>query len=357
VKVRGLLIPGTGATALRDSLGHNLGNPARPDTAFGLAALAARSPQEAVDTLAMEHREGQWAPLRSSIQDGRSILPNHVFTALYTRLPKDWAHFMYDWRADLRYNAERLVHWLTTRTRDGERWHMAAHSQGALVAVLAAKMMDDEETFARYVARLRLVAPPLAGTLISATWMIDGLSPVEEGSVFERVLDGARDAMPDGWADIERSEEPSNLQEAVRTWPALYQMLPAWDAIGEDDGDDGNLMRPGAWRGHDAIDPALLVRARETREWLADPLSHLRGVDTELLMTSDKKTPLSLRPGDERLSSTVARSGPGDTLIPYDATLDWYGGSLNEAVRRIDDVEPAHAKLLNASKIWERAKE
>lgn len=269
---------------------------------------------------------------------------------------------MYDWRADLRYNAERLVHWLTTRTRDGERWHMVAHSQGALVAVLAAKMMDDEETFSRYVARLRLVAPPLAGTLISATWMIDGLS-LAEGSVVERLLDGARGVMPGGWATTERSEEPSrpegpsNLQEAVRTWPALYQMLPAWDAIGEDDGDHGNLMVRDVWEGHDAIDPALLARARETREWLVDPLSHLRGIDTQLLMTSGKQTPLSLRPGDGRLSSTLARSGPGDTLIPYDATLDWYDGRLNGVVRRIDDVEPAHAKLLNASRIWERAKE
>ena len=39
-------------------------------------------------------------------------------------------------------------------------------------------------------------APPLAGTVTAPKWLIDGLSPVSDGSAAEGVLDRARDAMP-----------------------------------------------------------------------------------------------------------------------------------------------------------------
>lgn len=142
----------------------------------------------------------------------------------------------------------------------------------------------------------------------------------------------------------------------MRSWPALYQMFPAWDAAGVDTGDEGNLMRADVWHGHDAIDPALLARARETREWLVNPLSHLAGVDVALLMTSDKETAIALDIEDGPVTSTVARTGSGDTLVPYDATLDWYGDELRSRVELVNEVSHVHAKLLNDSAIWERAK-
>ena len=352
MKIRGLLVPGTGATVLRDSLGHNLGNPARPDTAFGLAALAVRSPQEAVDTLAMEHRAGQWSPLRSSVKDGRSILPGHVLTALYTQLPDDWAHYMYDWRADIRHNAERLVRWLSARTRDGERWHMVAHSQGAVVAVLAAKLMEDEERFARHVASLRLVAPPLAGTVVSARWMIDGLAPAADASFMDRALDLFGQVMPSRRAEGE--SDVANLQEAVRTWPALYQMLPAWRAA-RNEGGDLSLLAAATWAGHDAIDPALLERARETRAMLADPLSHLAGVDVRLVMTAHRDTPVAMAHRDGRLLSEVVAHEPGDTLIPRRRTLDHYDGALDGHVDTVEGAEELHSKLLSDARVWKHA--
>lgn len=351
MKIRGLLVPGTGATVLRDSIGHNLGNPNRPDTAFGLGALAARSPQEAVETLAMEHRAGQWAPLRSSAKDGRSILPGHVLTALYTTIPDDWAHYMYDWRADIRHNAERLVRWLQTRTREGERWHMVAHSQGTLVAVLAAKMMEDEERFSRYVARLRLVAPPLAGTVAAGRWMIDGLSPASDGTV----LDRAFDAVGSFLTEAQGETALDNLQQAVRTWPALYQMLPVWRAARTEDG-TLSLLDDDTWAGHEAIDPALLARARETREWLLDPLSHLVGVDVQLLMTMHRDTPVEMVHRDGKLTSEVALNEPGDTLIPFDRTLAPYGERLKALTRDVDKADELHNMLVSDEGVWSYAK-
>ena len=142
----------------------------------------------------------------------------------------------------------------------------------------------------------------------------------------------------------------------MRSWPVLYQMFPAWDAEGVDTGDVGNLMRPDIWTGHDAIDSAMLARTKETREWLVDPLSHLACVDVAVLMTSDKKTSIALDIEDGSVTSTVARTGSGDTLVPYDATLDWYGDELRSHVELVNEVSHVHAKLLNDSAIWERAK-
>ena len=353
--VKGLLIPGTGATALRTTLGQNIGNPARPDTAFALGSLAFASPQEAVDTLAMEHRPGQWAPLRTSLVAGRSILPNHAFAPQYLNVPDDYAHFLYDWRCDIRHNAERLVRWLETRTREGERWHVVAHSQGVLVAIVAAKMMECEDTFARYVASLRMVGPPVAGTVEAARWMIDGLSPTDDGSFVDRVIDRAQDVLP-GRAN---TDEPSNLQEAVRTWPSLYQMLPVWDAVTDPDGEplrDFRLLEETVWEGHDAIDADLLRRGRELREWLSDPLSHLVGVDARFVLTSHKPTPVGMAYRDGRLTSEVTVDELGDGLIPFEHTLSPFGPRVRRLADEAEKANRLHDKLLSDDGVWRFAK-
>ena len=63
----------------------------------------------------------------------------------------------------------------------------------------------------------------------------------------------------------------------MRTWPAIYQMLPAWigsvrsmDSAGVAQDEPTNLLQDAPWAGQ-ALVPSLLARARATREYLRAP--------------------------------------------------------------------------------------
>ena len=123
---------------------------------------------------------------------------------------------------------------------------------------MASKLGGENSEFAELVARVVLVGAPLAGTMRATEallWGSEGLGDDED------VIDAAR-----GMA---------------RTWPALYQMLPAWGAVLDPDGDElpaGQQFNqidgwPGTWGA--GVQDDLLLRAREGQELLAEPTTKI----------------------------------------------------------------------------------
>src|SRR5687768_1688000 len=207
----GLLVPGTGGITLMDNKGNDLGYPVK--MRLGVLTkgyLAGLSAAELVELLSMEHNPGQWAPAKTSLKPGVSIRPGHVLQVAYNQVPATYNAFLYDWRADLRWNAQQLNDFMMQRKPQDGRWNLVGHSQGALLIILASKLLPAPQRFEDLVASVTLVGAPIAGTINSAAGLLNG------------------DQM--GAAGV-----PA-FQKILRTWPALYQMLPAWPSLVQDDG-------------------------------------------------------------------------------------------------------------------------
>ncbi|HEX7120635.1 MAG TPA: hypothetical protein VF212_17715 [Longimicrobiales bacterium] len=323
---RNLLVPGTGGITLMDSQGNDLGYPVK--MRLGVATrgyIGGLSAPELVELLSMEHEPGQIAPVRTSLKPGISIRPGHVLRVAYNQVPSDFVDFLYDWRADLRYSAARLLDFLRERKpRDG-RWNLVGHSQGGLLIILASKLLDRPDAFAELVASVTLVGAPIAGTLNAAKALIDGDNMGDEGS--------------------------ASFRKIMRTWPSLYQMLPAWPAVLDDEDRpapaDRQLTHPGGWGGAEDISDDLLARAREAQRLLRDPLGHMEGdIGVAVLFGRNRRTARALRAAAP-LTSTPAETQLGDTLVPHDQTLAWIGGHFAQFVITFPSPCNAHAMLCN----------
>ncbi len=324
---RTLLVPGTQATTLRDHLGNVVYNAVRVQLVIGRADLGDRDPEEVGMLLGMEHTPGKLKPERTSLEDGTHVVRGDVLRTPYDGLPvTDW--FRYDWRADLRYNAYKLLQLLESETVDGKRWNVIGHSQGALIIVLASKLAVSPRWFAERVGRVVLVGGPIAGTV------------------------RALEAILFGRADLGEENLPGILA-AARTWPALYQMLPAWPAAV--DGDDGPLPPeeqftvPGGWPGlvdvPGGVSSDLLQRARETQALLTGPFSHLApGVDTLVIMGKRQMTPISV-PRKDGAFVQKYRNQKGDSLVPEKITQTLIGPPVYDRRKIFTGKVQAHAML------------
>jgi pimeloyl-ACP methyl ester carboxylesterase len=152
-----LLVPGTGGITLMNNLGEDLGYPVKMQIGVLSAGLLGLRANELIDLLSMDHRPGQLAPAKTSLKPGTSIRPGHVLQVAYNQVPSSFSHFLYDWRADIRYSAGQLLDFLRERRPVAGRWNLVGHSQGGLLIVAASKLLSDRAAFAELVASVVLV--------------------------------------------------------------------------------------------------------------------------------------------------------------------------------------------------------
>jgi len=336
---RTLIVPGTQATTLRDQHGTTVYNAVRVSLGIGGDEIAGRSPEAWAELLGTEHTPGTWAPTRTSLDSTVTISPGPAVGTPYDRIPKPNSFFPYDWRLDSRYNAQRLIDRLRADQPTSGRWNLIGHSQGGLIIVLASMLTADLEEFGRMVARVVLVGCPLAGT--------------------QRALEAITVGRTDFGGDLVRVLAARGM---AQTWPALYQMLPAWDSVVDSNGDpvpsDQQFTSPKGYPGVWAkgIDSGLLQRARETHELLEGPFSRFGPEVNTLVIQGEKHpTPTRIVRSGATLATTADIVGDrfaldfeqtkGDTLVPSEVTLEWGGKGVRDRTLRIAGPVKEHAHL------------
>jgi pimeloyl-ACP methyl ester carboxylesterase len=336
---RTLIVPGTQATTLRDQDGTTVYNAVRVSLGLDGDELAGRPPERWAELLGTEHTPGSWGPTRTSLDPAVTITPGPAVGTPYDRLPKPNSFFPYDWRLDSRYNAQRLIDVLRAERPSGGRWNLIGHSQGGLIIVLASMLTADLEEFGRLVARVVLVGCPLAGT--------------------QRALEAITVGRTDFGGDLARVFA---AREMAQTWPALYQMLPAWDSVIDSNGDpvpsDTQFTSPGGFPGVWArgIDVGLLQRARETHGLLEGPFSRFGPEVGTLVIQGEKHpTPTRIIRTGSSLATTTDIVGDrfaldfeqtkGDTLVPSEVTIEWGGKGVRDRTLRIAGPVKEHAHL------------
>lgn len=321
-----LLVPGTGGTTLMDQFGEDIGYPVRMRLGVASDGLLGTGAAAYKELLSMEHDELQVPPVKTSLRPGTALRPGHVLQVAYNQLPSDFNHFLYDWRADLRSSATQLLEFLEERKpRDG-RWNVVGHSQGALVIVVASHLLEDPDDFAELVGRVVLVGAPLAGTANSAEALITG--------------------------DVAGKPAAPRFQEILRTWPSLYQMLPQWPAMVDEDGeplpDEFQLLAPSGWSGVPGIREDFLDRAEEVIPYMQDPLAHLKGdIRVSLVLARNRDTVVHLLSRDGCPTAEPSTWEKGDTLVPFRTTVRWLGERISRHVVAYEGPAREHAFLLS----------
>lgn len=319
-----VLVAGTGGITLMDNSGSDLGYPVKMRLGVLSAKLAKLPAPELTELLSMEHRPGQIAPAKTSLKSGVSIRPGHVLKVAYNQVPDTFNHFLYDWRTDMRYSAGQLLEFLQQRQPSGGRWNIVAHSQGGLLVILASKMLANRDDFSRLVAGVTFVGVPLAGTLNAALAMING-DQMGETTV-------------------------SQFKTILRTWPSLYQMLPAWPAMVDTGGaplpSSAQLTSPGGWGSLQNISTDLLDRAVEVQRQLRDPLGWMEGdIQIRMLFAVNRETATALKANTSGPSGKPKSNANGDTLVPFGQTIRWVGEHIVPYVESYQSPCREHAFL------------
>jgi pimeloyl-ACP methyl ester carboxylesterase len=249
-----------------------------------------------------------------------------VLRTPYEAFPRSYKPWPYDWRCDLRHNAALLLE-LLERDKPGDgRWNLVGHSQGGLIIVVASKLLDDPARFESLVARVALLGAPLAGTMRAA------------------------DALCFGSEELGKNEQ-AFARALARSWPALYQMLPSWDAI-LDPADRPlpaaeQLLAPGGWPEPEGVTLDLLQRGTELQAMLRDPFARFGGTRAVAIMTSNKPTKIAmvrLTTAGGDVFEGESHQG-GDSLVPFERTRSWGGATLDPFVVHVPGNVRAHAFL------------
>lgn len=309
-----------------DHTGADLGYPLKMRLGTASKGLLGMGEAAYRELLTMEHEAGQIAPAKTSARPGTSLRPGHVLRVAYNQIPGEFNHFLYDWRADLRYSARQLLEFLEERKPSTGRWNVVGHSQGALVIVVASHLLGDAEAFSSLVRSVVLVGAPIAGTVNAAEALLTG--------------------------EVSGKPAAGTFREILRTWPALYQMLPQWPAVVDREGkplpDELQLLSPAGWQGVEGIRADFLQRAREVADGLRDPLGHMRGdIRVAIVLTRNRNTGLTLQRLDGDLGEEPASRQKGDGLVPFERTLTWVGDHVRRFVVAYDGPANAHAFLLS----------
>jgi hypothetical protein len=170
-----------------------------------------------------------------------------------------------------------------------------------------------------------LVGAPLAGTVNSAEALITG--------------------------EVAGKPAAPRFQEILRTWPALYQMLPQWPAMVDEEGnplpDDLQLLAPTGWKGVPGIRPDFLERAGEVIPLLQDPVAHMKGdIRITLMKGRNRDTTTHLLHRDGGPTAVPHLREKGDTLVPFRTTIRWLGERVSRFVVACEGPVREHAFLL-----------
>lgn len=244
-----------------------------------------------------------------------------------------WQFFEYDWRLDVRYSGHRLAQWLRDQAPGGDRWRVVAHSQGGLVVMAAAQELGADLT-AQLLESLCFVGVPFYGNVAA-------LQALLEGTLFGHVVP----------------------KEIVRTWPAVYQMLPSWGILDGTPG-KGDLLLDVTWGNAGlfpeapgppdltkCIDPAMLDRARAWRTLtLQDYFNPVHKLDyIRIIQGNDRPTTFTL-PGFPAQTGTTHVMG--DSLVPDQFTRDQLPSWVQDqaTIRRIPAAE--HMLLCSDQRVF-----
>ena len=326
-----LLVPGTQATSLADQNGTVVYNAVRVSLGLQKDDLGGRPPDEWQRLLSLEQEPGEWKPSKTSLEPGTEVVPHKVVGTPYDRMLSFSEPWPYDWRMDIRYNAQQLLEHMRANKPEDGRFNLIGHSQGGLVIVMASKLTFDINEFSRLVARVILVGAPLAGTMRAAEallWGSEGLGATHAAAARGMAL----------------------------TWPALYQMLPTWKAVLAPGGDpsppDQQFLERNGWPGAfgQGIQDDLLLRAREGAALLHGPLAGFgSGTMSMALLGKRQMTPVTVERNGDTLpvDRNDTRNQQGDTLVPYQRTVDWGGTTYADQVVALTGKVSEHAFLCN----------
>lgn len=322
-----ILLPGTQATTLRDGGGRVVYNAVKMSLPLVAKSLGGYPKAEWVALMGLEYAPGELRPRRTSLLPGTEILADRVVASPYQPLPAAWERWPYDWRLDIRDNALALLGDLRARAARGEgRATLVTHSQGGLIAIVASKLAAPGE-FAGLVSRAFLVAPPLAGTMRAA------------------------EALALGSPSLGKPDQPLALAMA-RSWPAIYQMLPAWpcvvDAAGTPLPAEQQLLEGGGWParpGEPPVPDDMLQRGRDAQALLRDPLAGFEGVEVAVVLGTDQETPLSLVRDGGAFTGMRSERRAGDGLVPYIRTLEHGDAAFRQTVVPFGAGIRPHAEL------------
>ena len=320
-----LLVPGTQATNLVTATRKRVYNAVRVNIGLTKTDLG-NDPAAWVPLLSLAHTPGQLAPTRTTLQPGTEIKAGNVLLTPYESFSSAYEMYPYDWRCDIRHNAQELLDHLDAEQPAGGRWNLMGHSQGALVIVAASKLLDDPDRFDELVNKVVLLGSPLAGTMRAA------------------------DALTVGSEDLGKNERTFALQ-AARTWPSLFQMLPSWPAVLDPARNPRppaqQLLQLGGYPDPGGITDDILLRARETQDLLREPVAKMGGAKVMTVLTSNKATKAQVvrrvLNGVDGFSDEIFQTG--DSLVPYQRTLDWGDDPFRNTVVQVTGSVRAHAFL------------
>jgi len=279
------------------------------------------STEELIAVLSMEFADvNSAAPTKTTLKAGSAVAPGAVLGAAYNQF-QDATPFTYDWRSDLRDNAQKLLTFLETNKPTGGKWKIVAHSQGGLLVPIAAHLagvrggVTNASAFSALVSHVGFCAVPFHGCINAA----DALA---NGSGLAADFQGA-------------------FRKVVATWPAIYQMLASYPGSAP----NATLLDAVAWPAG-VVDPALLARAADThRTYFRFPLVFLNGVKVRISLSMGHPT----HDAASFVGTTLLPSGqePGDTLVPYTSTTAAMTDAERQAVLGFHGPTAEHSLLLN----------
>jgi len=324
---RTLLVPGTQATTLQDQTHRIVYNPVAMGLPLFPKDLGGYPPAEWAALLSMTYAPGKLQPTQTSRLPGTTISPYVMVSSAYQPMLA-YDSWPYDWRADIEANGLALLGEVRARYAAGGSVNLVGHSQGGLLIVAASQLSSPGE-FARMVGEVVLVGAPLAGTMRAAEALIFGSNNL--GAQYTQVA-----------------------RQMARTWPALYQMLPAFPAVVGPDGkalpDDHQLTSlqgwPAGW--NDGISQDMLNRARRVQTMLRTPMKELPADRTIIILGTQQTTPVTVGRDATGFTKIATKANAGDTLVPFAATLALDSSpAFQNAVLPVGAGIRPHAELCN----------
>jgi hypothetical protein len=308
--------------------GHFLGNDERFYLALGCTHPPLPSPPPTGTN---------FGPTASTLISGEHLSPGPILEGtayqavadfgIDAKDPAKYYPFAYDWRLDLRYNAQLLLNVL----KDGGRWNILCHSQGGLL-VAVASLLAGADAWAKMVRNVSFVAVPFVGT----------------GRALEAVLDGTNFGKP----------TQAVFRRTARTWPAIYQLFPQYFCITNNP--SALILQPALWSGLGADGQSLVTRARDLWQWVDHQPFRAMNPNTLAFFfgrSAAPNTPVYVTADGVVLPTLTNDLDLGDTLVPWTPTIDFlkWSGLERRVLPIVGPLQKDHAYLLNDASVFRAA--
>jgi len=156
--------------------------------------------------------------------------------------------------------------------------------------------------------------------------------------------------------------EVAEFQQILRTWPSLYQMLPAWPVLHDSAGGQlpasQQLNTLAGWGGLPNITGDMMDRCAAAQAILQNPLAALNGdIQVTFLNGRNRVTGVAIERNADGTPGQTAATAQGDTLVPYEQTFTFVGPVIRPFVEGFDSPCREHAFLLCDPSVMTRVKQ